>query len=710
MQVDDVRYKKLYKVENLRLAWSRILTSTNNLSYKNYYRRVFSLYQIDRDEKLNDLSNRLKEHIYQPSNSIKFFKPKESGLLRPFTFLELEDLIVYQGIANILLPDFHKKRRKMEYKYVFSNILCDDICNDIFLFKKWNDGYLKYKKNIAKNFENGFVYTAHFDLAAFYDSIDHNSLASAVTNNTETPFFNLLSNCLLKWANPITKANYRQIHHSIPQGPLASCVFAELFLLPLDEMLIENDILYSRYVDDIVIQGKSELEVRKAIAFLDKLCKHRGLIPQSSKFKILKAATKEEAIGKRPSIDADEKRKIFSSEKDVLKLFEESITEKTYDGATLRYILKCYRKSDILVPSILENFEKHYELTEEFCSYLSFFIYERTEDYVKKFRIQILNNLIPYDYVEKEIWELFAILNAIGIKDDELTDLAIEKIKDKSLEVRYGAFCYLSTLDDSRFMSFLQYENSSLMQLLLVRFITPQIIGANNFNHCLEQIKQRTSNVLMPIIKNQIKNLYLTGEIEENVYKTLNLTTLKNKAFDSFSYYLKNDYEIDALIDWEKVLTNNYAQLNELIYFISLYKTTDKTAWLNLVDTFNDLFLKTLIPNFEKWLPDKKEWPSITEERRGNTRQKEYGKILQELIDKEIIVEIARNLQEIHKRRCSTPLSHPKDYKTMRESKFLSSSERNKYFGVFKTCLTDIVKIILSYNNKQKTETFLQKQ
>lgn len=538
-------------------------------------------------------------------------------------------------------------------------------------------------------------------MAAFYDSIDHNSLAGAVTNNIETPFFNLLSECLLKWANPITKANYRQIHHSIPQGPLASCVFAELFLFPLDETLIENNILYSRYVDDIVIQGKSELEVRKAIAFLDKLCKHRGLIPQSGKFKILKATTKEEAIGKRPSIDADEKRKIFSSEEDVLNLFEESIAEKTYDSAILRYILKCYRKSDILVPLILENFEKHCELTEEFCSYLSFFIYERNEDYVKKFRTQILNGLIPYDYVEKEIWELFATMSMIGIKDNNLTELTIKKIKDSSPEIRYGAFCYLSTLNDNRFMSFLQYEKSSLMQLLLVKFITPQIIRTSNFNQCLEQIKQRTSNVLMPIIQNHINHLYLTGEIEEEVYKTLNLTALNNKTFDSFSYYLKNDYKIDALIDWKKLLGSDYKQLNETMYHISIYKKIDKTAWLNLIDSFNDLFIKALIPHFEKWIPCKNGWPSLTEKnKKGEEKPKRYGGILQELTDKKLIKEIAKNLKEIHDRRCSTPLSHSKDLKTMRASEFLTSSERNRYFGIFKACLNDIVKIILKYNKK----------
>lgn len=51
MQNDDPRYVKFCKVENLRLAWNRILTSTSNLSYKDYYRRVFNLHQINIDGK-----------------------------------------------------------------------------------------------------------------------------------------------------------------------------------------------------------------------------------------------------------------------------------------------------------------------------------------------------------------------------------------------------------------------------------------------------------------------------------------------------------------------------------------------------------------------------------------------------------------------------------------------------------------------------------
>ena len=656
---------------------------------------MFSLYQLNLEKNLTSLSKRLKEHTFHPSEAIKFYKPKENGLLRPFTFIELEDQIVYQAIANILILDFYEKRKSIEHKFVFSNILCADVRNDIFLFRKWNKGYLEYKNNISTNFTAGLIYTAHFDLAAFYDTIDHNSLTSAVIRKNDTPFSKLLADCLSLWANTTTKSDCRKIHHSIPQGPLASCVLAELFLLPIDEKLIENHIIYSRYVDDIVLQSKTDLEIKKAIVLLDKSCKEKGLVPQSSKLEIFKATTAEEAIGKKPSIDSEEKKELFNSDENVLELFTKSMETKNFDSTIIRYILKCYRLSSNLVPLILSEFDKHYEIAEEFCTYLKYFVDEKSKDYILRFKSPLLSNEIPYDYVEKEIWELFSVMNTININIPELTSYALLRVKSTSPEIRYGIYCYLSTAKDGQYMSYLQFEDSSLMQLLQIKFITPEIISSPSFLHCLQQLRKRSSSVLFPILQSHINSLHVVGEVDSLVYISLNLNQINTQNIDSFSHYLEREYEIKTSLNWKKILGQNYKQLNELIYYIYLYKKTDKTAWINLVDTFCDILIKSLIPKFKIWLPASCGWPSIT---KANGNPADHGRIIQELIDKKLLVNIANNLQLIHQRRCSTPYSHPTDFKTMKESTFVTNSEKNKYFGILKKVLSDIVTIVKRYN------------
>ena len=61
-----------------------------------------------------------------------------------------------------------------------------------------------------------------------------------------------------------------------------------------------------------------------------------------------------------------------------------------------------------------------------------------------------------------------------------------------------------------------------------------------------------------------------------------------------------------------------------------------------------------------------------------------------------IIPNIVNKLEQIHERRCRTPLSHPKDFKTMSSSTLLSRSERNQFFYIFKDCMKEIISIIES--------------
>ena len=63
---------------------------------------------------------------------------------------------------------------------------------------------------------------------------------------------------------------------------MASDFLAECILLDIDEKMTEK-YAYYRYVDDVRILGKTELEVRQALVELDIFCKSKGLIPNSQR-------------------------------------------------------------------------------------------------------------------------------------------------------------------------------------------------------------------------------------------------------------------------------------------------------------------------------------------------------------------------------------------------------------------------------------------
>jgi hypothetical protein len=79
----------------------------------------------------------------------------------------------------------------------------------------------------------GFVYVANFDLAAFYDSIDHfvlNHFLKEIGIDEDAVEF--LMRCLRQWTSSTWSVGPTTIYHGhgIPQGPLSSGMLSEVVL------------------------------------------------------------------------------------------------------------------------------------------------------------------------------------------------------------------------------------------------------------------------------------------------------------------------------------------------------------------------------------------------------------------------------------------------------------------------------------------------
>src|ERR1039458_10747320 len=96
---------------------------------------------------------------------------------------------------------------------------------------------------------------AHFDLAAFYETISHRALQRVVSpSGGSNEAWETIRKWLCVWTSE-TKGI--PVDHGIPQGPIASDFVAEIFLLPLDEAMDKPSIRHIRYVDDIRVLAKT---------------------------------------------------------------------------------------------------------------------------------------------------------------------------------------------------------------------------------------------------------------------------------------------------------------------------------------------------------------------------------------------------------------------------------------------------------------------
>lgn len=697
----EKRFEKFCSVENLQLAWNRLCANCEDIGYKNLYRDLFTYYDYDSEKNLKRLSERLKNWTYKPSKSFKFYKPKQSGLQRMFSLLNLDDLIVYQALANIVIPDFAEKRKSLERKFVFSHLFNKDEKENIFLFEKWKIGYQAYKNNIAKNFNAGLKYTAHFDLAAYYDTIDHNSLLNSSFKEKDesgnTGVRKQLNDCLERWSNE-SDDSLKQHHHGIPQGPMSSAIFGELFLLPIDEYLVKHEIVYSRYVDDFVIQGKTLEDVQKAIVLLEIKCKEKGLVPQVGKFEITESKSVEDAIGKAPSLTSQEKEDVFSSPEETLSLLNKAFAEESFDSSKIRYVLKVYQNSPNLLDVVIREFRNHYEFAEEFAIYLKRFLNEGI-DRILPFVKRQFQKSIPYEYVEYELWMLFSEISK-EYDCSEFGEYAVERLKSCKSFAKLGIYTFLSTLDDNRFASFLSREDYELIMLLAIPLIDANIARKNKFDELIDHYARRSSETLKLVLSRHLQNLRLFREIsQERLDECLALLPKFDEvSYKTINYYLKDDFEIDSKIEWDKFFGDAHQQACSLLYNAHLTQKKNKTFWLNCIDSFNDLMIRAFIGMLMTQKVHMK-LPSLTDD---DGVMVDYGNLVNPNSKfgkkfKNVVVPC----HEIHERRCSTPLSHPQNKKTKSFSKFVAGPEANHFNELETAVIHEITRIIENKKGKE---------
>ena len=170
----------VYKIDNLARAW-RWIRSNADASYKSYYRNLYSNYAIADSALLADLRDRLRRDIYHPEHSCKIYFPKPSGILRPYSLLNVQDQIVYQAIVNVIAERLFAKVRRRYNNEVFGHLYAGK--SSTWFYRKWSDGYAKFNAAARAAHKDGFEYTASFDLTACYDSLDHGVLCNRSIND-----------------------------------------------------------------------------------------------------------------------------------------------------------------------------------------------------------------------------------------------------------------------------------------------------------------------------------------------------------------------------------------------------------------------------------------------------------------------------------------------------------------------------------------------
>jgi len=289
-------------LKNFELAFERISRGQNR-DYKDFFRHLLPPYRVALHDNLIDLLAALKRGHYEPGTPETVYRPKKSGVLRPQRVLCLSDQIVYQAIANLVASGFLATQRLLAGRRCFGAQLAD--YRSPFFFKAWKPSYRQFGHAVKRAISRGRGFVAEFDLVSFYELVDHAHLQRVLSPYCPDPgVLELLFRCLAKWTAIEGAAG---VDHGLPQGPEASALLAECFLLPFDQLTFRR-VTYLRYVDDVKLFAENEGVVRRGLVRLDIESKKLGLVPQAQKMSVRRVSQASDVLKVLPSSIASMRR------------------------------------------------------------------------------------------------------------------------------------------------------------------------------------------------------------------------------------------------------------------------------------------------------------------------------------------------------------------------------------------------------------------
>jgi len=595
---------KTFTKINLTRAW-RWINSNPSYQYKNYFRDSYSSYNISVDVNLKDLSKRLKDGVYKPCKPTQLLLPKNGISTRLFTLLSVEDQIVYQAMVNIIAEKFYAKLKKDYNVLTFGNLYAGK--RSTFFYRKWEKGYQTFNRAVKETFSHGFKYMASFDLTACYDTIDHHVLCFILHNNgLDKEFVDFLSNLLKAWTSNIDI--YKG--HGIPQGPLSSGLLAEVLLCFFDEkykkMKNNIDIKYFRYVDDIKLLSYGEKDLMRMLAQLDYYSKQIGLFPQSAKIEIKKISNIDDEILSLSNIENEIIQKKIQKKDTLLNGFKLTFSGNQVTNKTkFKMYLASIKPNSVISKKLIDILSHNPQYFQNISNYFGNYSRKISDKVIEKI-ITELERPEVFQVVTASMIDVIAY-NTSAISYDILLNLCLKRWKDKKIlnpQLRYTIAKFLLINQKFKFeeiISYLQFEQNWWIKKSILKYIDIDIYGKYSYLEVL-RLYLESDNIelivaaMSAILENDISIDYDISKMNYKAQLMLKDTGYINRSarrpsaiHDCLKGITKQNIK---KLKWKKIFARDHKAAENKLLRAKSYSTTDMSAFINIIDTFNDMLLQ----------------------------------------------------------------------------------------------------------------------
>ncbi|MGB6163115.1 MAG: reverse transcriptase domain-containing protein [Pseudonocardiaceae bacterium] len=317
----------------------------------------------NRDFVIAEAQRRISDHEFLPPHRLDV--PKTPFSNRPGVLLDLPDRVAYQAVV----ATFADKIEAALTEAVYSSRLSDD---PKYFLQHGPRRWVKFEKDAEGRAKGNFEWVAQTDISSYFEHILHQRLFDELSHlGVGGSPLRTLREMLSKWS--LVQGM------GLPQGPNASRVLGNFYLVQVDEIILDAGYTYYRYMDDVRILTQSKAEAVAGIRLFEHACRGRGLTPSSAKTKVLPV---EDYVRLRADPDTDRASYLFDHGSlpkvriELKKVLKKALDDSGVNHRKARFSiwrLARIRESTVL-GQILENLEMLAPVSSAVAAYLKHFV------------------------------------------------------------------------------------------------------------------------------------------------------------------------------------------------------------------------------------------------------------------------------------------------------------------------------------------------
>jgi len=257
---------KLHSEATLRAAFTQVKANrgaagVDHVSVEHYAKDV--------DANLRRLSEELRTGRYRPQQIRRHYIPKPgSQEKRPLGIPTVRDRVVQTALRMVLEPIFEKDFAAHSYGF------------------RPGRGCKDALRRVTELLADGYVHIVDADLKSYFDTIPKDRLKALVGRKvTDGRVLALIASFLEQGV--LDGEEEWTPEQGTPQGAVVSPLLSNIYLDPLDHLMVERGFEMVRYADDFVVMCRSEEDAAAALAVVQQWTAQTGLTLHPTKTRLV---------------------------------------------------------------------------------------------------------------------------------------------------------------------------------------------------------------------------------------------------------------------------------------------------------------------------------------------------------------------------------------------------------------------------------------